>query len=137
MKPIPANLKKEVENRAQGYCEYCKSQSSFSPDPFSIEHILPRSKKGRSISTNLAFACQGCNNAKYNHVEAIDPLTGKLAPLFHPRQQNWSDHFAWNENFTLVLGLTATGRATVERLRLNRLGVVNLRKVLYPIGKHP
>jgi hypothetical protein len=32
---------------------------------------------------------------------------------------------------------TPTGRATIETLFLNREGVVNLRQLLYPIGKHP
>jgi hypothetical protein len=40
-------------------------------------------------------------------------------------------------DFTLAIGLTPTGRATVERLQLNREGVVNLRRVLRTIGQHP
>lgn len=137
MPAIPTALKQEVELRAHGCCEYCQSQNCFSPDPFSVEHIIPTSKNGSSESDNLAFACQGCNNRKYNHKEAIDPLTGKITPLFHPRQQQWTEHFAWNEDFTIVIGLTAIGRATIERLKMNRKGVVNLRSVLHPIGKHP
>ena len=74
MPSIPTNVKKEVEKRAQGYCEYCKSQSAFSPDSFSIEHIIPRSKGGNTELDNLALACQGCNNAKYNHIEGLDPI---------------------------------------------------------------
>jgi hypothetical protein len=61
----------------------------------------------------------------------------ELASLFHPRSQNWDKHFAWNENFTIVIGLTPTGRATIERLQLNRVGVVNLRQVLAAINQHP
>jgi hypothetical protein len=37
----------------------------------------------------------------------------------------------------VAIGLTPTGRATVERLQLNREGVVNLRRVLRTIGQHP
>jgi hypothetical protein len=36
-----------------------------------------------------------------------------------------------------MAGLTATGRATVAALQLNRPGVVNLREALYRIGQHP
>ena len=50
-----------------------------------------------------------------------------MVPLYHPRQHRWPDHFAWNEDTTIVIGLTPTGRATVEALRLNRENVVNLR----------
>ena len=33
-------------------------------------------------------------------------------------------------------GKTATGRATIERLKLNRLSVVNLRRVLLVAEEH-
>ncbi len=137
MPTIPTALKQQVETRADGCCEYCQSQNRFSPDPFSIEHIVPSSKDGSSQLNNLAYACQGCNNCKYNHTEAIDPLTGKTVPLFHPRQQHWSEHFTWSEDYTEIIGVTPTGRATVERLRMNRTGMVNLRRVLHAMQEHP
>jgi hypothetical protein len=130
-------LRERVAQRSDRCCEYCWSQSRFSPDPFSVEHIVPRSKGGSDELDNLAFACQGCNNHKYNHLEGRDPVNGRLVALYHPYQQKWADHFAWNEDFTLMIGLTPTGRATVERLRLNREGVVNLRRVLRTIDEHP
>ncbi len=40
----------------------------------------------------------------------------------------------WNEDFTLAIGSTPTGRATAPQLQLNREGVVNLRRVLCTIG---
>ena len=126
-----------IKQRANGCCEYCLSQAKFSPDPFSIEHIIPRSKGGTSDLDNLAIACQGCNNFKYSHSEAIDPVTGGSVPLYHPRQDNWSEHFTWSSDSTQMLGLTPTGRATIDRLQLNREGVVNLRGVLHSIDLHP
>ena len=129
--------KQAVARRARECCEYCQSQARFSPDPFSVEHIVPRSRGGTDADTNLAWSCQGCNNHKYTSVEALDPVSGETAPLYHPRRQGWYDHFAWNEDYTVVLGLTPTGRATVEKLQLNRAGVVNLRRVLRRIGAHP
>jgi len=134
---LTAKRKEAVARRAGECCEYCRSQARFSPDPFSIEHIVPRSKGGTDEDDNLALACQGCNNRKYTHVEARDPVSGNLVSLYHPRRQRWPDHFSWNEDFTLVIGLTPTGRATVERLQLNREGVVNLRRVLCIIEQHP
>ncbi len=126
-----------IKQRANGCCEYCLSQVKFSPDPFSIEHIIPRSKGGTSDLGNLAVACQGCNNFKYSHIEAIDPITGEPVRLYHPRQHNWRDHFTWTNDSTQMLGLTPTGRATIDRLQLNREGVVNLRRVLHSIHQHP
>ena len=134
---LTTKQKEAIARRAGGCCEYCRSQARFSPDPFSIEHVIPRSRGGTDEDDNLALACQGCNNRKYNHVEARDPVSGNLVSLYHPRRQQWLDHFGWNEDFTLAIGLTPTGRATVERLQLNREGVVNLRQVLQAIGQHP
>jgi hypothetical protein len=130
-------LRKFVHERAKGCCEYCMSPVEYSSDPFSIEHIIPRSKGGSDEENNLAFSCQGCNGRKYNYILAIDPLTDILTPLFHPREDVWSDHFIWNESFTQLIALTPTGRATIERLQLNRRAVVNLRKLLVMVGAHP
>ncbi|MBU4412437.1 MAG: HNH endonuclease, partial [Proteobacteria bacterium] len=74
---------------------------------------------------------------KYTKTEACDPVSGKIVPLYHPRQQQWRDHFAWNDDFILVIGLTPIGRATIQALQLNREELVNLRRVLYAMGEHP
>lgn len=134
---LTAQQKEEVAQRARHCCEYCQSQARFSPDPFSIEHITPRSRGGTSDPSNLALACQGRNNRKYTSTKVVDPITGESVPLFHPREQKWGDHFIWNEAYTLILGRTPTGRATIEKLKLNRIGLVNLRRVLHSIGEHP
>ena len=135
--PLTSQQRETVADRAQGCCEYCFSQARFSPDPFSIERIIPHSRGGSKELGNLALACQGCNSRKYTHIEALDPVTGETAPLFHSRQHRWAEHFTWNEDFSLLLGLTPTGRATIDRLELNRTGVVKLRRVLYRAGEHP
>jgi hypothetical protein len=134
---LSVRVKRDIARRARYCCEYCHSQERFSPDSFSAEHILPRSGGGGNETGNLAYSCQGCNNRKYTSLEAVDPLNGETVPLYHPRHQRWSDHFAWNEDYTLMLGLTPTGRATIEKLQLNRTGVVNLRRILRAAGKHP
>jgi hypothetical protein len=105
--------------------------------PFSAEHIEPRSEGGATSLRNLAWACQGCNNHKYNRRSARDPVTGEAMPLFHPRTQRWAEHFAWNEDGTLIFGLSPSGRATVEALHLNREGLINLRRILFAAGEHP
>jgi hypothetical protein len=126
-----------VRNRANHCCEYCYTPSKYSPDPFAIEHIIPRSLGGQTELKNLALSCLGCNGYKYNKVEAVDPGGGQTVALFHPRQHLWSEHFAWNETCSHLIGLSPTGRATIETLRLNRPGLINLRRVLYAAGEHP
>ena len=126
-----------VAERARYCCEYCLSQVAYSSDPFSIDHIVPRAAGGTNALDNLAFACLGSNNQKFTSTTAVDPVSGATVPLYHPRSQVWRDHFAWDSDARLLIGLTPTGRATIERLDLNRVGVVNLRTILATIGKHP
>jgi hypothetical protein len=129
------HVKRSVVERANYCCEYCLTPSRYSSDPLSVEHIVPQARGGSTATENLAAACQGCNNFKFVATHAVDPVTGVTVPLYHPRQHTWTEHFAWNENATIILGKTPTGRATVERLRLNRPGVVNLRRVLGLVGR--
>lgn len=132
-----ASVKQEVARRAGYYCEYCLSREDHSPSSFAVEHIQPRSGGGGNEADNLAFACQECNNRKFTRTGALDPVTGEIVPLYHPRQHLWHEHFVWSEDYSLILGISPTGRATVERLRLNRTGVVNLRRKLRPHKLHP
>ncbi len=134
---VSAEVRRLVAERARRCCEYCQSQLRFSADSFSVEHVVPRSRGGSDDASNLALACQRCNNGKYAASEAVDPLTGRMAPLFHPRRDDWSNHFAWSHDMLLIHGLTPSGRATVEKLQLNRAGLVNLRRVLHAAGEHP
>lgn len=126
-----------IQERASGRCEYCQSPVGFSTGPFTVEHIYPRSRGGPTTFDNLAFACAGCNGHKATKTHALDPGTGEVVPLFHPRRQRWVDHFRWSEDTTRVIGITPTGRATVEALHLNRSGLVNLRRVMRLAGEHP
>jgi len=133
----PADLRVLVEGRAKGCCEYCRSQARFATQAFSVEHITPRHQSGPTEEDNLALSCQGCNNHKYNKTEGVDPVSGVTVLLFHPRRDHWTEHFAWSVDASHVVGLTAVGRATVATLRLNREGLVNLRRVLFAAGEHP
>lgn len=130
-------LRRAVEQRAKGRCEYCHSPARYATQRFSLEHIIPRSQGGLTSLDNLALACQGCNNHKYNKTQFSDPVTNQLVPLFHPRGQRWQEHFIWDEHFERVIGLTASGRATVDALQLNRPELINLRQLLYTAGEHP
>lgn len=134
---VSAQLKQAVIERAQACCEYCASLARYSMSPFAIDHIMPQSRSGKTVLDNLALVCQGCNGAKYNKVAAFDPISNQVVPLFHPRQQQWREHFAWNQSCTQIIGLTPTGRATIIALQLNRPELLNLRSVLYAIGEHP
>jgi hypothetical protein len=138
MSDVPTIVQRElVAQRAQNRCEYCRSPVAYGVQSFECEHIVPVSHGGGTTLDNLAFACGGCNRAKAARTAAVDPDSGHDVSLFHPRQHLWGTHFVWSHDFMLVIGLTAVGRATINALRLNRPGVVNLRRVLLLIGEHP
>jgi len=128
--------RKTIHERAKFRCEYCQILEAF-VESFVIEHIIPRSLDGSSKLNNLANACNICNGHKYNKITGFDALTGKDVALFHPRKDNWKDHFAWNEDYLKILGLTPTGRVTIEVLKLNRLKLINLRTLLKLGNLHP
>jgi hypothetical protein len=130
-------LRKVVAARAQNRCEYCRCSADVTTETFSVEHTYPYSLGGGNTLENLAWSCIGCNSFKGARIQAIDPLTAQLVPIFHPRQQVWDEHFAWSSDYCEVIGQTPTGRASVVALRLNRQGVVNLRCLLVPVGLHP
>jgi HNH endonuclease len=133
---ISKTLKKAVFERADFICEYCLAVLAYSPQPFEAEHIVPISKAGDDDIENLDCACGGCNGSKYNKTHAADPFDGKIVPLFHPRQMSWYEHFIWSPDFLYIIGLTEIGRATVEALALNRIGLINFRRALLKLGAH-
>jgi HNH endonuclease len=130
-------LRQLVTERAYGCCEYCMSQEKYSSQSFSLEHILPKIFGGTDELVNLALACQGCNNFKFIKIKLFDKITNTEVSLFNPRQDNWQDHFQWNSNFTVIIGLTPSGRVTVEALQLNRENLINQRIVYRAFGIHP
>jgi len=123
--------------RANNCCEYCMSSGLHTTSEFQMEHIIPLAKNGKSISENLALACQGCNGHKLTKTHAIDPETQQKVSLYNPRMDSWKEHFCWSDDMLSILGLTPIGRATVTALNMNREKVINLRAVLKESRLHP
>jgi hypothetical protein len=131
------SLRKRIKERANYLCEYCLSPERFCPSYFEGDHIRPQSEGGNDSFENFANACGGCNNNKSNATHSIDPLTGKSVALYNPRVHTWGNHFCWDESSTLIIGLSPIGRATIQKLKLNRNEVINLRTLLLSVGLHP
>jgi hypothetical protein len=122
-----------VVQRAAHRCEYCRAPEAVFNFPFEVEHILPSSREGANDVANLALACRSCNLFKADCVEAIDPLDGKTVLLFHPRRDEWHDHFR-ALNTGMIEGITPTGRATVAQLRMNTEAQITARRMWMRIG---
>ena len=134
---IPVALQRNVIQRANGRCEYCQLPSSHSPSTFNFEHIIPLIKHGLTVLLNLAYSCGGCNSYKNDRIEAIDPITRQLCSLFNPRTDTWSEHFQWSDDDLEMIGISPIGRATVHLLKVNRIGNINLRRLLKMVRLHP
>jgi hypothetical protein len=108
-----------VAQRAGHRCEYCRAPEAVFNFPFEVEHITPSIHGGADHESNWALSCRSCNLHKSDAEDGIDAQTARTVALFHPRLQRWEDHFAVNEVTGGVNGVTAIGRATVARLRMN------------------
>jgi hypothetical protein len=134
---IPRELRRKVSTQARRRCGYCLTQEIVVGSPMEIDHLIPQSRGGRTEEKNLWLACSLCNDARGSRIVAIDPASGEIAPLYNPRQQDWRQHFRWSDDATRIIGLTATGRATVLALRLNRASLVHARAGWVAVGWHP
>jgi hypothetical protein len=99
-----------------------------------VDHIDPN---GGDTLENLCLACWNCNTSKHQATTAVDPETDEMVPLFNPRKEKWPEHFGWLEGGIWIQGLTPVGRATVERLKMNRPAIVIARKRWVEGGYHP
>jgi hypothetical protein len=133
---ISEYLRKQVEDRAKGVCEYCQTQNRVTI-AMHIDHIIPIKKGGLTELANLCLACHLCNNSKKTFTTGFDPETSTEVDLYNPRIQKWIEHFAWSEDKTQLIGLTIVGRATIHRLKINRVRAVEGRKLWVAAGWHP
>lgn len=131
---IAEPLRRYVVERAAGRCEYCLIHQDDVPESHQIDHLIARKHSGQTVAENLALACLPCNRYKGSDLTAVDPATREIVPLFNPRVQRWTDHFALAGAH--IIGLTPTGRATVALLRMNSPVRVSNRRLLIELGRY-
>jgi hypothetical protein len=134
---VAKELREQVGADARHRCGYCLTQERVVGTRMEIEHILPEALGGRTVIANLWLACSPCNAHKGDRITAVDPVTATLVRLFNPRRQVWSEHFAWTAEGDRIVGKSATGRATVSALDLNRAVLVVSRREWVRVGWHP
>lgn len=54
--------KRNVFKRDRHTCQYCNGQGK----ELTLDHVLPRSKGGQTVWTNIVTACEPCNKKKAN-----------------------------------------------------------------------
>ncbi|MCB9792499.1 MAG: HNH endonuclease [Alphaproteobacteria bacterium] len=132
---IPLRLRDAVVARAGNRCEYCRLSQLGQEATFHVDHVRPRVAGGGTTLDNLALACVSCSLRKGARTQARDPESSEQVLLFSPRTLSWAEHFAWDG--TRVVALTATGRASVAALQLNRALILAIRQEEMYLGRHP
>lgn len=130
-------LRQQLVEADDHRCAYCFTSQANTGSPMVVDHLVPLSKGGTTVFDNLCFACYRCNLFKGSQVEAIDPLSGDMVPLFHARRDRWSDHFGWDEAGLRIVGFTAIGRATVTALNMNNDVILDARRNWVRLGWQP
>lgn len=131
---MEAELRNVVRQRAENRCEYCRLlHHDADLVAFHVEHIVAKQHGGTDALPNLALACSRCNRTKGPNLSSLDPSTGQMVRLFHPRQDSWDAHFEFQG--ATIVGLTPEGRATVELLKMNEPKRVRTRATLIARGQ--
>jgi hypothetical protein len=125
-------LRKAVWERAQATCEYCRMPQHLDRVTFEVEHIVAEKHDGVTELSNLALACFFCNRYKGPNLAGIDPQSGNVVPLFHPRREVWADHFTWSG--VELRARSPQGRATIAVLRINDPARIAHRTILAASG---
>lgn len=119
MSEISGDLEAKVRAEARNRCGYCLVPQKLVSYKLEIEHLFPRGLGGAGSESNLWLACRQCNLSKGIKTHGFDTITFRRVKIFNPREQIWSEHFAWSEDKTEIIGKTPCGRAAVSALQLN------------------
>ena len=125
-------LLNELRRLAGQRCDYCRMPEHFDRLPFQVDHIIAEQHGGATLLENLAWSCLHCNKRKGPNIAGIDPDSGQLAALFHPRVQDWQRHFFWDG--PTLRGRTRSARATIAVLGINDPDLLALRAELLDEG---
>ena len=131
---VPISIRRHVRDRAEGRCEYCllhEDDTFLSHEP---DHIIAEKHGGKTSLDNLAWSCFDCNRFKGSDIASIDAVTGDIVPLFNPRADKWSDHF--NCQGATIQPVTPTGRVTEQLLKLNLPARIEVREILFAVGRY-
>ena len=135
---ISAALRREVIQRAHNCCEYCRVSEEDRLWSYEVDHIIAEKHGGPTTPDNLSWSCYLCNGYKGSDIGSIDwEGSGKLTPLFNPRQQIREEHFQLDTEQGYLHPLTAEGRVTIFLLRLNSDDHVKSRLLLIEAGRYP
>ena len=74
--------RKNILMRDRYTCQYC--QKTFSANELTLDHVMPRSRKGETTWENLVACCHTCNRQKGNQF----PIEAEMKLMREPRAFN-------------------------------------------------
>lgn len=131
---ISAALRREVIARANYICEYCLIHEDDTFLGCHVDHIVSEKHGGLTISANLALACTFCNLRKGSDLGSLS-AGGVLTRFYHPRTDNWEEHFELQG--AVIISLTDIGDVTARILRFNNSDRLLERQILIANGDYP
>ena len=105
-------------------CGYCGVTEIESGSQLEIDHFCPRSQGGENTLDNLIYACPTCNRFKGDYWP--EPEASLDLMLLHPQRDDLPAHISALPDGRLI-GLTKRGWFHIQRLRLNRAQLIDLR----------
>jgi hypothetical protein len=132
---VSAELRRLVDARADGLCEYCLIAEADTFFGCEIDHVISEKHGGPTDSDNLAVACVCCNQAKGSDIGSIHWESGTFIRFFNPRTDWWSDHFTLVDY--RIEPLTTIGAVTARIFGFNRTERLLERQALARVNRYP
>jgi hypothetical protein len=121
---VSESLRQSVRALYDFRCGYCGVTETESGSQLEVEHFRPRSHGGQDVLDNLVYACSACNRLKGDYWPPSG--AGPDLMLLHPQHDPLSSHIGSLPDGRLI-GLTKRGWFHIQRLRLNRPQLIELR----------
>jgi 5-methylcytosine-specific restriction endonuclease McrA len=88
---IPVALRRLVEERAAGRCEYCLLPAAVAFFAHEVDHVIAEKHGGVTDDTNLAYTCWRCNRHKGTDLGSFDEELEDLEEA-RPGALPWERH---------------------------------------------
>jgi 5-methylcytosine-specific restriction endonuclease McrA len=82
--------RKNIYMRDKYTCQYCGVK--FAPNELNIDHIIPRSRGGKSTWDNVVCSCHECNRRKGGHT----PEEMGMKLITKPRKPRWTPYMGFH-----------------------------------------
>ena len=81
---VPVRFSRQnIYTRDKHKCQYCGRR--FPPEELTYDHVIPKSRGGRTVWSNIVTCCVGCNSAKGGRT----PAEARMTLIREPARPAW------------------------------------------------